>query len=125
MNMRVRGIRGAITVHGNDAAAMLQATRELVISMITTNAVEATDVCSVIITCTPDLTAVFPASVVRSVPGYERVPLMCMQEMAVPEALPRCIRLLMHVNTTKEQAEIEHIYLREAVVLRPDLMRSE
>jgi chorismate mutase len=46
---------------------------------------------------------------------------MCATEIAVPDAMPRCIRVLVHVNTDKSQDEIQHVYLGEAVKLRPDV----
>ena len=35
-----------------------------------------------------------------------------------------CIRVLVHVNTEKSQAEMRHVYLREAVRLRPGFAES-
>jgi chorismate mutase len=79
------------------------------------------DVGAVFITVTPDLNATFPARAVRYLSGWELVPLMCSQELDVPNGLPQCIRLMMIYNTSKPQAQVQHVYLREAVKLRPDL----
>ena len=84
------------------------------------NGVTSDDVVSVFFTTTPDLVSTFPATAARSV-GFTDVPLMCAAEIAVPDALPRTIRIMMHAYTTKARAEIRHAYLREAVTLRSDL----
>ena len=71
----------------------------------------------------PDLTAAFPAAAARRM-GWQLVPLLNFTEIGVPNGLPRCIRVLIHINTTVSQAEIHHVYLRESHVLRPDLKQS-
>ena len=38
--------------------------------------------------------------------------------MNVPNDLPRCLRILMLVNTDKEPEEITHVYLGEAKKLK-------
>ena len=116
----VRGIRGAITVSQNKASEITQATRELLIKMAKANNLKKEDIASVYFTLTPDLNAVFPASAAREL-GWNSVPLMGSVEVDVPGAVPFCIRVLMHVNTERTQAEIKHIYLREARILRADL----
>lgn len=117
---RVRGIRGAITVQENDAKEITDATYELVTEMMKRNAVDLDDIASVIFTVTQDLDAAFPAVGGRKA-GLSSVPLLCATEIPVPGGQDRCIRVLMHVNTTKSQAEIHHVYLGEAAALRPDL----
>lgn len=117
---RMRGIRGAITVETNDPQAIGEASTELVQELIKRNAVDLDDIASIIFTLTPDLDAAFPALGARQA-GLGQVPLMCATEIPVPGAQPRCLRVLMHVNTVKAQSEIHHVYLREAVALRPDL----
>lgn len=121
--MRVRGIRGAITVETNHAEEIIPATETLLKEIISQNNLEAEDVASILITTTEDLDAVFPAKAVRSFMGWEYVPLMCAREIPVPGSLPLCIRVMLHVNTTKSQREIHHVFLREAVKLRPDLVK--
>ncbi len=119
--MRFRGVRGAVTVDANTEKAILDATFELLQSMVKANEVDADDIAGVMFTVTPDLTATFPAEAGRRLPGWTHVPLMCAQEVPVPSALPRCVRVLMLVNTTKTAGEVKHVYLRGAERLRPDL----
>lgn len=119
--MIVRGIRGATTVDRNEAEEIIAATRELLTEMVRRNQVAAEEIASVFITTTDDLDAAFPARAARSFADWTYVPLMCAREIPVPGSLPRCIRVMMHVNTSRSQREIEHVFLREAVRLRPDL----
>ena len=114
-----RGVRGATTVVENNAREILAATRELLAMMIRLNGIEAEDVASGIFTTTQDLVAVYPATAARQL-GWMSVPLLCGHEMAVPDGLPRCVRILLHWNTDRSQDEIHHVYLKEAVQLRPD-----
>ena len=119
--MSIRGIRGATTVSTNDASAILEATKELLLSILKANdALEPEDIGSVLFTMTLDLDAAYPAKAARQL-GWINVPLICAQEIPVPEALPLCIRVLLDWNTDLPQAAIHHIYLREAVALRPDI----
>lgn len=122
--MACRGIRGAITVEQNTAEAILDATRTLLQKIAEANGFDPTEIASVILTATPDLDAVAPARAAREM-GWTDVPLICMQEMAVPGSLPRCIRVLIHWNTERAQADVHHIYLGRARVLRPDLVKEE
>jgi chorismate mutase len=117
----IRGIRGAITVERNEAEEIVDATETLLKEMIRANDVTASDVSFVLISVTEDITAAFPAQALRRLEGWTYVPVMCMREIPVPNSLPRCIRVMMTVQTTKKQEEISHIYLRDAVTLRPDL----
>lgn len=119
-NLAVRGIRGAITVAENTAPAIEAAVRELLTEISVQNDLDLDNVACVFFTATPDLNAAFPAAAARRM-GWQRVPLLCAVEMAVPDALPRCIRVLVMVNTDRSQAEVKHVYLREARSLRPDL----
>ncbi len=118
----MRGIRGATTVEQNSEEQILLATSELLQALSDRNGLKADEIASIFITVTTDLDATFPARAIRYIEGWDLVPLMCSQEMVVPGSLPKCIRLMIHVNTTKSQAEIQHVYLREAVRLRPDLV---
>lgn len=118
--MRCRGIRGATTVEDNSAAAILEATEELLAQIVRANGVAAKDVASAFFSVTPDLTAAFPASAAREM-GWQHVALLDAQEIPVPDSLPHCVRVLIHWNTDKPQDEIRHIYLRGATSLRPDL----
>ena len=117
----LRGIRGATTVDRDDAESILAATEELVREVIAANGIDANDVASALFTVTPDLRAEFPAAAARRM-GWTMVPLLNFTEIGVPGRLEKCIRFLVHVNTDKTQAEMVHVYLREAVSLRPDLV---
>ena len=117
----LRGIRGAITVECDEPLLIHQATRELLEAMLEANGLSDFNlITSIFFTTTPDLTSSFPAEAARAL-GMDFVPLMCNQEMVVPNSLPRVIRIMIHTHTTKLQTEIKHIYLREAESLRPDL----
>jgi chorismate mutase len=113
-----RGIRGAITVEHNDREEILAATTELLQLLIEKNDLHPDNVASVIFTATDDLDAEFPAVAARSL-GWEETALLCAREIPVPGSLKKCIRVLIHVNTTRSAAEIQHVYLRDAVRLRP------
>lgn len=119
----VRGIRGAITVERDDAALLLDATERLLRAIVAENDIRSDDVASALFTLTPDLVSQFPAAAARRM-GWTLVPLLNFTEIAVPDGLPRVIRVLLHVNTGKRQDEIVHVYLDGARVLRPDLERS-
>ncbi|GAB3892551.1 chorismate mutase [Microbispora bryophytorum] len=116
----VRAIRGAIQVDGNDRDAILAGATELVTEVMGRNNLTTDDVISVIFTCTPDLTAEFPALAARKL-GFHDVPLLCATEIDVPGALPRVVRLMAHVQTDRPRQEIQHVYLRGAVALRVDI----
>ncbi|RSK37921.1 chorismate mutase [Bhargavaea beijingensis] len=117
----VRGIRGATCITVDEEQQILQETAALALEMAEKNGLEPEEIVSVIISTTTDISSGFPAKAVRSMAGWEYVPVMCTHEMDVPGSLPLCIRLLMHANTTKTQKEIRHVYKNEAVRLRPDL----
>lgn len=118
-NVVCRGIRGATTTTENTAEAILSATRELLTELIAANDIQQEDIASVIFTTTVDLNAEYPALAARKM-GWHDVALMCGHEMVVPGALKQCIRVLIHWNTTRRNDEIQHVYLRGAVNLRPD-----
>ena len=122
--MSCRGIRGAISVEGNSAEAILGATRELLERIVAANKLRAEDIASVIFTATPDLNAAYPARAAREM-GWANVPLLCMQEMAVVGSLPRCVRVLVHWNTDLPGDQVHHVYLGEARTLRPDLVEEQ
>lgn len=117
----IRGVRGAITVNQNDENEIVHATELLIREMIKENEIAPDSVTSVFISVTEDLSSVFPAKAMRAIEGWTFVPVMCMREIPVPSSLPKCIRVMMHVNTNIEQEKVCHIYLRNAVTLRPDL----
>lgn len=121
--MPVRGIRGAVVAEANTREAILGATRELLEAIITANQLQPEDVVSMFFTATPDLDAEYPALAARQL-GWLETALMCGQEMSVPTSLRRVIRLLIHWNTERRLDEIQHIYLGEAIKLRPDRARG-
>ncbi|HVJ86611.1 MAG TPA: chorismate mutase [Caulifigura sp.] len=123
--MSVRGLRGAISVTENTSEQIIAATRELLTELLRANAItEFDDIISAIFTTTPDLTAAFPAEAARAL-GMQHVPLLCASEIAVPHGMPRIIRILLHVNTTRSQKEVVHVYLGDAKKLRPDVCSAQ
>ena len=123
--MPVRGIRGATTVERDSAEEILEATRELLIEILSANEIEDfADLASMFLTTTPDLTSAFPAEAAREL-GMHKVPLLCASEIAVPGAMPRCIRVLLHINIETRQSDVTHVYLREARKLRPDVNSAQ
>ena len=118
--MAVRAIRGATQVDADDREQVLEATRELVSTVMERNRLVHDDVISILFTATPDLVSEFPALAAREL-GFGDVPLMCASEIDVPHALPRVLRLMAHVETERPRTEIQHVYLRGAVALRRDL----
>jgi chorismate mutase len=119
-SVSVRAIRGAIQVDANDRDAILSGTSELVTEVLRRNEIAPADLISVIFTATPDLTAEFPAYAARLM-GLDDVPLLCTTEIAVPGSMPRVLRLLAHVDSSRRRSEIRHVYLRGAAALRTDL----
>ncbi|HEX9727113.1 MAG TPA: chorismate mutase [Gemmatimonadales bacterium] len=117
--MPVRGIRGATSVARNDPHVVIDATRELLEAIVSANALSTDDIASVIFTVTPDLTSEYPARAARTL-GWTDVALLGAAEIDVAGGLPRCIRVLLHVNTTCAARDIKHIYLHDARRLRPD-----
>ena len=119
MTYACRGIRGATTADDNTREAILTATRELLERLIEQNGLQAGDITSAIFSTTPDLNAEFPAVAAREL-GWVDTALLCTHEMAVPGSLTRCVRVLVHWNTTLRADEIRHVYLRDARRLRPE-----
>ena len=118
--MAVRGMRGATSVGANDPRAIEEAVRELLGRIVSENRVAIEEVASAFFTSTPDLDADFPARAARQM-GWGAVPLMCAQEIGVPRAPARIVRVLLLVNTDLAQRDVRHVYLGEAARLRPDL----
>ena len=119
VGMHCRGIRGATTVERNDREEIFAATTELLQLMVEHNELQTEDIASAIFTMTEDLDAEFPALAARFM-GWTETALMCMREIPVPGSLGKCIRVLLHVNTDHSLSEIQHIYIRGAVNLRPN-----
>ncbi|AIS60328.1 chorismate mutase [Listeria ivanovii] len=122
----MRVIRGATTIDTNTPTEILAATKELFEEILRQNHLtDSEQLTSVIITVTEDIFATFPAKAVRETPGFEYVPVMSMQEIPVPDSLEMCIRFMVFTTIHKSLKEINHVYLRGAKVLRPDLVNEE
>ncbi len=121
MSTSIRALRGATTVERDDPILIEAATRELLTRIMSTNNLVPDDVVSVIFTVTDDLRSEFPARAARAL-GWTDVPLLCTVEIPVPGALERCVRVLLHVETTRARSSMRHVYLRGARSLRPDLL---
>jgi chorismate mutase len=117
--MPVRAIRGATTASENSPEAIWEATQELLTTLLEVNQLSQEAVVSAIFTVTPDLTAAFPATAARRL-GWDAIPLLDMQAPSVPHDVPRCIRVLLHVETTLPAQALRHVYLRQARQLRPE-----
>ena len=117
---RTHAIRGATTVEQDDPRHIYDATRELLESIVERNWLELDEIISVWFTVTPDLTSAFPALAAREM-GWADIPLLCASEIPVADAMPRVVRVLMEVELRAPRRIENHVYLREAVALRPDL----
>jgi chorismate mutase len=117
---KLRALRGATTVAANDPEAIVAATQELLSTLLARNDVAHEDLVSLVFTATPDLSAEFPAAAARRI-GISDVPLLCAQEIDVPGAIPRCVRVLVHLYTSRDLTSLRHIYLGDARRLRTDL----
>lgn len=123
--MAVRGIRGAICVEADTPAHVHAATTELLREIVRANGIESfEEIVSAIFTTTSDLISTFPAEAARVI-GMHHVPLICASEIPVPGSMPRCIRVLLHLNTEKKQKDMVHVYLGEARRLRPDVSSAQ
>lgn len=116
-----RGIRGAITVDNNTIEDIKNATVTLLKEMIVKNEIELTAISHAIFTLTKDINKVYPAKFARTELNFDNVPMMCYQELDIENSLEKCLRILLVVNTEKQQTEIKHVYLKGASVLRSDL----
>jgi chorismate mutase len=118
--MSVRAVRGATQVVANSAESITAATQELLIEIMAANSLSPENVISVLFTSSPDLNAAFPAAAARLV-GFESTPLICSVEIDVPGALPRTVRVMVHIETELAKSDIAHIYLHGAKALRRDI----
>lgn len=120
--MTTRGIRGATTIESDSKENVLFSTRELLEVILASNPrLKTDDIASAFFTTTEDIASAYPALAARHM-GWDQVPMMCAREIPVPGSLPLCIRVLIHWNTDEGQQTIKHIYLNEAIKLRPDLV---
>jgi chorismate mutase len=118
--LMVRGLRGATTVDVDSVEQVTERSQELIRRLMEHNELVEDDIVSVLFTATADVTSIFPATAIREI-GFGAVPLLCAAEIAVPGAMPLCIRVLLHVHTTRTKDEIHHVYLHGAQGLRDDL----
>ncbi len=116
----MRAVRGATTVEKDDAELVVSATRELLSALAERNAFAHEQIVSAIFTVTPDITSEFPARAAREL-GWVDVPLLCAMEIPTARGLTHCIRVLLHIETELPRSALRHVYLRDAVELRPDL----
>jgi chorismate mutase len=116
--MAVRGVRGATCVTADEPGLIREAATELMQEILRRNQISA------VFTTTEDLVSAFPAEAARAI-GMSQVPLLCAREIPVPGSMPRCIRILLHINSERTPQQIEHVYLREAQKLRPDIKSAQ
>mgnify|MGYP002626459733 CR=1 FL=1 len=119
----MRGLRGATTIEQNTKEEIWKAAQELMMRLLSRNRLKTEDIGAAIFSCTKDITAAFPTAGLRQLPGFDLVPLFDAQEMDVEGSLPMCIRVLLLLNVDRNPAELQHVYLRGATMLRPDLGR--
>ncbi|MFB4163415.1 chorismate mutase [Alteribacillus sp. JSM 102045] len=117
----IRGVRGAITIDKNQQDDIVTSTKKLLEEMIAANKLVPENVSQIWFTVTSDINAAFPAKAIRLLEGWEFVPVMCAQEIPVPGSLPLCIRIMLSAEINTKQEDVQHIYLRNAKELRPDL----
>lgn len=125
LRWRVRAIRGATTVTENTREAIAKAVAELMEAIEIHNQLDTEEIVSVTFSVTSDIDAMFPAAVARRRQGWEDVPLLDVQHMKVENSLPKCIRVLIHLNTPLPKSQLRHVYLQDATKLRPDLAISQ
>ena len=116
----VRALRGATTIDSDTAEDVRERTITLLREMIERNGVDHEDIISVLFTATEDIHSMFPASAARDI-GFGDIPLICARELDIVDATPRCIRVLMHLTTDRNRAQLRHVYLEGASGLRDDL----
>ena len=120
MTLAVRALRGATTIDIDSAGEVRARTIDLLQQMLERNGVEHDDIISVLFTATDDIHSMFPASAARDI-GFGDIPLICARELDITDATPRCIRVLLHLTTTRSRSELRHVYLEGASGLRDDL----
>lgn len=121
--MATRAIRGATQLDSDTREHMLERVAELVTDVMEVNQLSVDDFISIIFTATSDLVSEFPAYAARRL-GFGDVPLLCARELEIEGSMPRCVRLLAHVETDLSRAEVTHVYLHGAANLRRDLRRT-
>lgn len=119
----VRAVRGATQLDLDDAEHLLERTAELMRAVLERNNLTSDDVISIVLTATADLRSAFPAVAVRAI-GITDVPMLCAQEIDVRGAMPRVVRLMAHVETSRPRADVRHVYLHGTTVLRDDITQE-
>lgn len=119
-SLNLRGLRGATSVEADTKDNIVEATAELLTEMLRRNDLEKENLVTIIFTATPDLKSEFPAAAARKI-GISDIPLLCASEIDVQGAIPRVIRVLMHVYSDRDPGALRHVYLRDAKPLRTDL----
>jgi chorismate mutase len=118
----VRALRGATTIDVDEPAHIADRVEALVRAMLQRNRLSTEDLISLLFSATSDVHSTFPATAARArIPELADVPLMNASELDVNGALQRCIRVMAHAHTDTPRAEVEHVFLEGAIVLRPDL----
>ena len=120
MAAAVRALRGATTIDEDTPEQIQERVVALLEQMITRNGVDHDDLISVFFTATEDVVSTFPATAARTY-GLGDVPLICARELSIVGGTPRCIRVMMHLNTELSRADLHHVYLEGARSLRDDL----
>jgi chorismate mutase len=120
MSQAVRALRGATTIDADTEEQIRARVVPLVEAMLERNGVDKDDLISIVFTATDDVHAMFPATAARAA-GLGDVPLLCARELDIVGGTPRCIRVMMHVNTDRARNELHHVYLEGAKALRDDL----
>jgi chorismate mutase len=120
MPAAIRALRGATTLDVDEKEHMFERVIRLFEQLFDLNEIVHDDVISVILTATDDVRCAFPAEAARKF-GLGDVPLLCARELDVEGAVPRCIRVLVHLSTDKPRDELRHVYLEGARGLRDDL----
>jgi chorismate mutase len=120
MPVSVRAVRGATTVDADSPEAIRERVVALLEQVLKQNGLSEDDIISILFTATEDIVSTFPATAARSM-GLGAVPLICARELSIVGSVPRCIRVMLHVETARRRDEIHHVYLEGAKGLRDDL----
>ena len=120
MPVSVRAVRGATTVDADNPEAIRERVVALLEQVLKQNGLSEDDIISILFTATEDIVSTFPATAARSM-GLGAVPLICARELAIVGSVPRCIRVMLHVETERPRSDIHHVYLEGAKGLRDDL----
>lgn len=120
MPVSVRAVRGATTVDTDTPEAIRERVVALLEQVLKQNGLSEDDIISILFTATEDIVSTFPATAARSM-GLGAVPLICARELSIVGSVPRCIRVMLHMETERPRSDIHHVYLEGAKGLRDDL----